>query len=95
MSTLTKLSALESSISKKNKTAEDPYEDQIQSLNETGLQEIDWSEVNRLTELKDHQDFLLKLLTNKDSFIRRKIIEQNLQFQTIDLNIILLNLDCL
>ena len=75
----TKLSALESSIQEKQ-TAEDPYEDQIQSLNETGLQEIDWSEVNRLTELKDHQDFLLKLLTNKDSFIRRKIIEQNLQF---------------
>lgn len=75
----TKLSALESSIQDK-KDSEDPYEEQIQQLRETGLQEIDWSEVNRLTELKDHQDFLLKLLTNKDSFIRRKIIEQNLQF---------------
>jgi DNA repair exonuclease SbcCD ATPase subunit len=30
--------------------------------------------------LKEHQDFLLKLLTNKDSFVRKKIIEQNLQF---------------
>jgi DNA repair exonuclease SbcCD ATPase subunit len=59
---------------------EDPYADQIQSLRETGLQELDWSEVNRLNELKEHQDFLMKLLTNKDSFIRKKIIEQNLQF---------------
>ena len=58
----------------------DPYEDQIISLNETGMQEIDWAEVNRLEELREHQDFLLKLLTNKDSFIRKKIIEQNLQF---------------
>ncbi|OUX04102.1 MAG: hypothetical protein CBE00_13385 [Planctomycetaceae bacterium TMED240] len=75
----TKLGALESSIQEKE-NADDPYEDQIQSLKETGLQDIDWTEVNRLTELKDHQDFLLKLLTSKDSFIRRRIIEQNLQF---------------
>jgi DNA repair exonuclease SbcCD ATPase subunit len=58
----------------------DPYIDQIDALKNTGLQELDWTEVNRLTELKEHQDFLLKLLTNKDSFIRKKIIEQNLQF---------------
>jgi len=58
----------------------DPYAEQIETLRNTGLQEVDWNEVNRLTELKDHQDFLLKLLTNKDSFIRKRIIEQNLQF---------------
>ena len=58
----------------------DPYGEQIEALQETGLQPVEWSEVNRLTELKEHQDFLLKLLTNKDSFIRKKIIEQNLQF---------------
>lgn len=75
----TKISALENSIQEKE-SADDPYVDQIQGLKETGLQEIDWTEVNRLTDLKDHQDFLLKLLTSKDSFIRKKIIEQNLQF---------------
>jgi DNA repair exonuclease SbcCD ATPase subunit len=62
------------------KVEENPYVDQIKTLKETGLQEVQWEEVNRLTELKDHQEFLLKLLTNKDSFIRKKIIEQNLQF---------------
>ena len=36
--------------------------------------------VNELTTLKDHQDFLLKLLTNKDSFIRKRIIDQNLNY---------------
>jgi len=59
---------------------QNPYDEQIESLKETAIKEIDWTEINRLTELKDHQEFLLKLLTNKDSFIRKKIIEQNLQF---------------
>ena len=36
--------------------------------------------VNQLASLKEHQDFLLKLLTNKDSFIRKKIIDQNLAY---------------
>lgn len=58
----------------------DPYDEQIDALKVTGLQDINWDEVNRLTELKEHQEFLMKLLTNKDSFIRKKIIEQNLQF---------------
>ena len=57
-----------------------PYDEQITALKDTGLQEVNWDEVNRLNELKEHQDFLLKLLTNKDSFVRKKIIEQNLQF---------------
>jgi len=30
--------------------------------------------------LQDHQDFLLKLLTSKDSFVRKKIIDQNLSY---------------
>lgn len=58
----------------------DPYQEQIEDLENTALQEIDWSTVNSLTSLKDHQDFLLKLLTNKDSFIRKKIIDQNLAY---------------
>jgi DNA repair exonuclease SbcCD ATPase subunit len=33
-----------------------------------------------LTRLKDHQEFLHKLLTNKDSFVRKRIIDQNLAF---------------
>lgn len=58
----------------------DMYEEQIDTLKETGLQEIDWNTMNDYNVLKDHQDFLYKLLTNKDSFIRKRIIEQNLQY---------------
>jgi len=59
---------------------EDPYQAQIDDLTNTALQEIDWTLVNELNNLKDHQEFLLKLLTNKDSFIRKKIIDQNLAY---------------
>ena len=58
----------------------DPYQEQIIELEHTALQEVNWTTVNELTTFKDHQEFLLKLLTNKDSFIRKKIIDQNLSY---------------
>lgn len=58
----------------------DTYQEQIEDLEQTALQEINWDSVNSLTLVKDHQEFLLKLLTNKDSFIRKKIIDQNLAY---------------
>ena len=57
-----------------------PYAEQIVELKKTAVQEIDWNAVNDLTTLKDHQEFLYKLLTNKDSFVRKRIIDQNLAF---------------
>jgi len=57
-----------------------PYDEQIEELRNTAIQEISWDTVNTLVTLKDHQEFLLKLLTNKDSFIRKKIIDQNLTY---------------
>jgi DNA repair exonuclease SbcCD ATPase subunit len=57
-----------------------PYEEQIAELKSTAVQEIDWESVNDLTRVKDHQEFLYKLLTNKDSFVRKRIIDQNLAF---------------
>ncbi len=58
----------------------DPYQDQIKELQSSAIVEIDWTVMNQLNNLKDHQEFLTKLLTNKDSFIRKKIIEQNLAY---------------
>ena len=62
------------------KVETDPYAAQITELNESAIQQIDWHVVNDLTSYKEHQEFLLKLLTNKDSFIRKKIIDQNLAY---------------
>ena len=58
----------------------DPYQEQIKDLEETAIQEVNWDTVNELNSTKEHQDFLYKLLTNKDSFIRKKIIDQNLAY---------------
>jgi DNA repair exonuclease SbcCD ATPase subunit len=58
----------------------DPYQAQINDLTDTALQDINWAPINELNNVKEHQDFLLKLLTNKDSFIRKKIIDQNLAY---------------
>jgi DNA repair exonuclease SbcCD ATPase subunit len=65
---------------KSKRDEEDPYQSQIDELQTEAIQEISWGTVNDLTNHKEHQEFLLKLLTNKDSFIRKKIIDQNLAY---------------
>jgi ABC-type glutathione transport system ATPase component len=64
-----------------SKAAEvDPYVEQIDDMQNQALQEVNYDTLNELTRLQEHQEFLLKLLTSKDSFIRKKIIEQNLSY---------------
>lgn len=63
-----------------NQVKENPYNDQIQELESSALQKVDYSLLNELEDLYKHQDFLYKLLTAKDSFIRTRIIEQNLTY---------------
>lgn len=55
-----------------------PYYDQIINLRENALQEVNSDYFDELTLIKEHQDFLYKMLTNKDSPIRKRIIDQNL-----------------
>jgi Holliday junction DNA helicase RuvB subunit len=62
------------------KTEIDPYAEQIDEMTNQALEEISYDTLNDLTKLQEHQEFLLKLLTSKDSFIRKKIIEQNLSY---------------
>jgi len=63
----------------KEVTNENPYIEQIQTITDS-IKEIDYEMINELVNLYNHQDFLLKLLTRKDSNIRIQIIEQNLTF---------------
>lgn len=58
----------------------DPYVEQIEHLKTSALEEINFDTINKLTKLQEHQEFLLKLLTSKDSYIRKRIIEQNLAY---------------
>ena len=64
-----------------NKTTEvDPYGEQIVEMENKALQEINFDKINRLTRTMEHQKFLLDILTSKDSFVRKKIIDQNLSY---------------
>jgi DNA repair exonuclease SbcCD ATPase subunit len=58
----------------------DPYAEQITEMETQAMEEVSYDAINELSNLKEHQDFLVKLLTNKDSFIRKRIIDQNLNY---------------
>jgi DNA repair exonuclease SbcCD ATPase subunit len=61
-------------------TAVNPYTEQIVDMENTAMQVISYDMLNYHTRVQEHQDFLLKLLTSKDSFVRKKIIDQNLAY---------------
>jgi DNA repair exonuclease SbcCD ATPase subunit len=64
-----------------NKVTEtDPYSEQIEEMESQALQSIDFEAINKLTKTMEHQKFLLDILTSKDSFVRKKIIDQNLSY---------------
>lgn len=53
---------------------------QINTLTTDSLVPIDYSDYNNLDKMANHQDFLVKLLLNKDSYVRKRIIEQNISY---------------
>jgi hypothetical protein len=64
-----------------NKAQEnDPYAEQVSDMETQALQAINFDKINELTRAMEHQKFLLDLLTSKDSFVRKKIIDQNLSY---------------
>ena len=58
----------------------DPYSEQITDMQNQALQAVSYDTLNEFTRVQEHQEFLLKLLTSKDSFVRKKIIDQNLSY---------------
>jgi len=73
------LSGLQQQINSKQQE-QDPYAEQITEMQTTALAVVSYDRINELAQRRDHEEFLLKLLTNKDSFIRKKIIDQNLNY---------------
>ena len=65
---------------KQTEKKDDTYAEQIAEMKKSAIQKIDYEKANELEDLHRHQDFLYKLLTAKDSFIRTRIIEQNLTY---------------
>jgi energy-coupling factor transporter ATP-binding protein EcfA2 len=73
------ITTLEAQLKSKQSEA-DPYEEQLKEMSDSAEKEIDYVQMNSLEKLREHQEFLQKLLTNKDSFIRKRIIDQNLSY---------------
>ena len=73
------LSTLRTSLATRQQES-DPYTEQISDMQGQALQVVSYDHLNELTRVQEHQDFLLKLLTSKDSFVRKKIIDQNLSY---------------
>lgn len=59
---------------------QDPYSEQIEDMEQNAIQVISYDTVNEYIRHQQHQEFLLDLLTNKKSFVRKRIIEQNLSY---------------
>ncbi len=64
------------------KQANNPHEGTIDELEEmfNQLPQINYDKLNQLTKLLEHQKFLLKLLTKKDSFVRKALLNKNIPF---------------
>lgn len=58
----------------------DPYNEQIIDMENNAIQEISFDKINELSKNHDHVKFLIDLLTSKDSFVRKKIIDQSLSY---------------
>lgn len=61
-------------------TSTNPYLEPLEELENMRLEEIDYSELNETSKLVDHQKFLLKLLTKKDSFVRKALLDKNIPY---------------
>lgn len=60
--------------------AVNPYAEPLDELMSIKLQPVDYTEMNKMTLLLEHQKFLMKLLTKRDSFVRKALLNKNLPY---------------
>lgn len=60
------------------KESVNPYESVLEELVQGKLEKPDSTQIDELVDSIEHKDFLLKLLTKKDSFIRKALLNKNL-----------------
>ncbi len=68
------------------KAAINPHTEALEALETEEVSQVDTSKVDDLRRRLDHQNFLLKLLTDKNSFLRRRIINQTVPFLNSRIN---------
>jgi DNA repair exonuclease SbcCD ATPase subunit len=59
---------------------ENPHGDALEKLLKEVQPKIDYDKLNGLVKMVTHQKFLIKLLTDKNSFIRKRIISKTIPF---------------
>lgn len=63
---------------KREESSSNPYLSQIETLKKEGMVEVSYDKLHEYEERLKHEEFLSKLLTSKDSFIRKRIIDSNI-----------------
>jgi len=74
------------------KNAVNPFVEPLDELEGVELDKIEYDEVNELDKYIEHQKFLLKLLTKKDSFVRKILLNKNIPFLNARLSQYLIDL---
>lgn len=57
-----------------------PYLEPLEELQTIKLDKINYDEINAMNKDIEHQRFLLKLLTKKDSFVRKALLNKNIPY---------------
>lgn len=78
------ISSLSDKINDKEKEI-NPYLDPLEELESVKIDDVDYNKINELTKKLEHQKFLQKLLTKKDSFVRKFLLDKYLPFLNIRL----------
>jgi DNA repair exonuclease SbcCD ATPase subunit len=68
------------------KIAVNPHFDTYETLISGSISELNYNRLDKLKSRHEHQKFLLKLLTDKNSFIRKKIIARTIPFLNLQMN---------
>jgi DNA repair exonuclease SbcCD ATPase subunit len=61
------------------------YLEQLAELEQITLEPCDYESLDKLKNIVEHQQFLLKLLSKKDSFIRKNLLSSNLTYLNVRL----------
>lgn len=62
------------------RSATNPFIEPLEELKNMAITPVDYTEINSLTKKVEHHEFLYKLLTKKDSFVRRNLLNKNLPY---------------
>ncbi len=74
-----KVAGFEKELGNKKK-ANNPFVEPLEELQAIDLDPIEMDKINELTTKINHQKFLLKLLTKKDSFVRKALLNKNIPY---------------